>query len=126
MLSVLSYTLSIPLVYNIVLPYFRHFGSFVPKIGEFRKKFGIYSMRKWLYYNHFRMGVFFFEKSFRVPRIVPKVSDQWHLFSFTKHAFNKPNYLPSKLPHLHRCNELLLLRHCCSNPHLTLFLPIAL
>ena len=62
MLSVLSYTLSIPLVYNIVLPYFRHFGSFVPKIGEFRKKFGIYSMRKWLYYNHFRMGVFFWKK----------------------------------------------------------------
>ena len=33
-------TLCVPL-YIIVLPYFRHFGSFVPKIGEFRKKFGI-------------------------------------------------------------------------------------
>ena len=32
--------LCVPL-YIIVLPYFRHFGSFAPKIGEFRKNFGI-------------------------------------------------------------------------------------
>ena len=30
-------------------------------------------MRKLLYYNNFRVSVFFFEKSFRVPKIMPKV-----------------------------------------------------
>ena len=62
MLSVLSYTLSIPLVYNIVLPYFRHFGSFVPKIGEFSGNVHIYSKREVLKINRFPLVVFFRKK----------------------------------------------------------------
>lgn len=30
----------------IVMPYLRHFGSFVPKIGDFGEKSGIYNTRK--------------------------------------------------------------------------------
>ena len=37
--------------------------------GVAASKSGIYSMRKWLDYNHFRMGVFFSKKVFACRRI---------------------------------------------------------
>ena len=40
----------------------RHGRGFVPKVGEIGWNRGIYSMRKWLDYNHFCMGVFFRKK----------------------------------------------------------------
>ena len=46
-------------LYNIVMPYLRHFGSFAPKIGDFERKIGANDMRKLLYYNNFRVSVFF-------------------------------------------------------------------
>ena len=49
-------------LYNIVMPYLRHFGSFAPKIGDFERKIGANDMRKLLYYNNFRVGVFFLKK----------------------------------------------------------------
>ena len=33
-------------LYIIVMPYFRHFGVFVPKIGDFGEKSGIYNTRE--------------------------------------------------------------------------------
>ena len=33
-------------LYKIVMPYLRHFGSFVPKIGDFGEKSGIYNTRE--------------------------------------------------------------------------------
>ena len=45
----------------------------MPKVEEFGERIGVENMRKLLCYKHFRMGVFFFEKSFRVPKIVPKL-----------------------------------------------------
>ena len=49
-------------LYNIVMPYLRHFSSFAPKIGDFGEYNGIYNTRKLLYYRGFRMGVFFWKK----------------------------------------------------------------
>ena len=58
---------------NIVMPYLRHFSSFVPKIYDFERRIGVNNMRKLLYYNNFRMGVFFFEKSFFARRLCRKL-----------------------------------------------------
>ena len=46
----------------IVLPYLRHFGSFVPKIGDFGEKSGIYNTREVLKINRFPLVVFFRKK----------------------------------------------------------------
>ena len=47
---------------NIVMPYLRHFSSFVPKIYDFERRIGVNNMRKLLYYNNFRISVFFLKK----------------------------------------------------------------
>ena len=46
-------------LYIIVVLNLRRFSVFAPKIGDFERKIGANDMRKWLYYNHFCMGVFF-------------------------------------------------------------------
>ena len=78
-------------LYIIVVLNLRRFSVFAPKIGDFERKIGANDMRKWLYYNHFRMGVFFFEKTFRVPKIVPKVlvGIAYRNLLFYRFAFNK-------------------------------------
>ena len=78
-------------LYIIGLLNLRRYSDFAPKIGDFERKIGANDMRKWLYYNHFRMGVFFFEKTFRVPKIVPKVlvGIAYRNLLFYRFAFNK-------------------------------------
>ena len=46
-------------LYIIVVLNLRRFSVFVPKIGDFERKIGVNDMRKLLYYNHFRVSVFF-------------------------------------------------------------------
>ena len=48
----------------------------MPKIGDFGEYNDIYNTQKHLYYKSFRVGVFF-EKSFRVPKIVPKLCNSY-------------------------------------------------
>ena len=47
---------------NIVIPYLRHFSSFVPKIYDFERRIDVNNMRKLLYYKNFRIGVFFWKE----------------------------------------------------------------
>jgi hypothetical protein len=49
----------------------RHYSAFVPKIGDFSGKMDIYSKREVLNINCFPLA-YFLEKSFRVPKVVPK------------------------------------------------------
>ena len=46
-------------LYIIVVLNLRRFCVFAPKIGDFERKIGANDMRKWLYYNNFRVSVFF-------------------------------------------------------------------
>ena len=59
-------------LYIIVVLNLRRFSVFAPKIGDFERKIGANDMRKWLYYNHFRMGVFFLKKLFVCRRLCRK------------------------------------------------------
>ena len=61
------------LLYIIGLLNLRRYSDFAPKIGDFERKIGANDMRKLLHYNNFRVSVFFFEKSFRVPKVAPNV-----------------------------------------------------
>ena len=56
-------------LYIIVVLNLRRFSVFAPKIGDFERKIGTNDLRKWLYYNHFRMGVFFLKKLFVCRRL---------------------------------------------------------
>ena len=47
------------LLYNIGVLNTPRFGAFVLKNGDFCGMNGAYSMQKYLYYNHFCIGVFF-------------------------------------------------------------------
>ena len=62
-------------LYIIGMLNLRRFCVFAPKIGDFERKIGANDTRKLLYYNNFRMSVFFFffEKSFRVPKVLSRV-----------------------------------------------------
>ena len=46
-------------LYIIVVLNLRRFSVFAPKIGDFERKIGANDMRKLLYYNNFRVSVFF-------------------------------------------------------------------
>ena len=46
-------------LYIIGMLNLRRFSVFAPKIGDFERKIGANDMRKLLYYNNFRVGVFF-------------------------------------------------------------------
>ena len=59
-------------LYIIGMLNLRRFSVFAPKIGDFERKIGANETRKLLYYNNFRVSVFF-EKSFRVPKVAPNV-----------------------------------------------------
>ena len=58
---------------NIVIPYLRHVSSFVPKIYDFERRIGVNNMRKLLYYNNFRVSVFFLKKVFACRRLRRKL-----------------------------------------------------
>ena len=53
------------------MPYLRHYGCFVPKVREIGGRVDIYDKQKALNINTFST-VCFFEKSSRVPKVVPK------------------------------------------------------
>ena len=50
-------------LYIIVVLNLRRYSVFAPKIGDFERKIGANDMRKLLYYNNFRISVFFLKKS---------------------------------------------------------------
>ena len=58
-------------LYNIVVLNIQRFGVFVPKIGVISGKVDTYSKRDTLKINRFPLA-YFLEKSFRVPKVVPK------------------------------------------------------
>ena len=61
-------------LYIIVVLNLRRYSVFAPKIGDFERKIGANDMRKWLYYNHFRVSVFFLKKVFACRRLCRRLS----------------------------------------------------
>ena len=76
-------------LYIIVVLNLRRFSVFAPKIGDFERKIGANDMRKWLDYNHFRMGVFFLKKLFVCRRLCRRFCFAYRNLLFYGFAFNK-------------------------------------
>ena len=64
------------IIYFIIVPLYiigllnlRRFSVFAPKIGDFERKTGVNEIRKLLYYNNFRVSVFFLKKVFACRRL---------------------------------------------------------
>ena len=60
------------ILYNNASKIFGIVGVLYRRLENLERKGGRYSMRKWLYYNHFRMSVFLLKKVFARRRLCRK------------------------------------------------------